>query len=41
MYDLVYEAMEIAGVAKKLPEPEWHNEKGEKVRSKSETVGEK
>ena len=41
MYDLVYEAMEIAKVAKKLPEPEWQNEKGEKVSNREEAVGEK
>ena len=40
MYDLVYEGMEIAGVAKKFPEPEANNEKGEKV-SESQAVGEK
>ena len=41
MYDLVYEAMEIAGVAKKLPQPEWQNGKGEKVSNKEDAVGEK
>ena len=40
MYNLVYEAMEIAGVAKKLPQPEWQNEKGEKVSNREEAVGE-
>ena len=41
MYDLVYEAMEVAKVAKKLPEPEWQNKKGEKVSNKEQAVGEK
>ena len=39
MYDLVYKSMEIAGVAEKLPEPEWQNELGEKV-SEDKAVGE-
>ena len=39
MYDLVYESMEIAGVAEKLPQPEWQNELGEKVGEEN-AVGE-
>lgn len=41
MYDLVYEATEIAKIAKKLPEAGWQNEKGEKVSNREEAVGEK
>ena len=39
MYDLVYESMEIAGVAEKLPQPEWQNGLGEKVGEEN-AVGE-
>ena len=41
MYDLVYEAMHVAGVAEKLCLPEWQNEAGEKVSYESEATGEK
>ena len=41
MYNLVYKSMEIAKVAKKLPEPEWQNKNGEKVSNREEAVGEK
>jgi hypothetical protein len=41
MYEPIYAAMEFAGVASKLEVPEWQNEFGEPVRSKSEAVGEK
>ena len=40
MYELVYKAMSQAGVAEKLPEAQWQNEKGEHV-SKEMTVREK
>ena len=41
MYDLVYEAMHVAGVAEKLTVPEWQNKAGEKVSCESEATGEK
>jgi len=41
MYDLVYEAMEIAGVVEKLKESEWQNSMGERVSDKDNAVGEK
>ena len=41
MYDLVYEAMNMAGVAEKLSEPEWQNQSGQKVSCESEATGEK
>ena len=41
MYQLVYEAMEHAGVATKLAEPEWQNKMGETVNSQAEACGEK
>ena len=40
MYNLVYEAMAQAGVARKLPVKEWQNIRGEKVSIK-DAVGEK
>ena len=33
--------MEIASVAKKIPQPEWQNKKGEKVSNKEDAVREK
>lgn len=41
MYSLVYEAMEVAGVARKLPQAEWRNERDERVSSEAEAVGRK
>ena len=41
MYSLKYEAMEVAGVARKLPQAEWRNERDERVSSKAEAVGRK
>ncbi len=40
MYNLVYEAMELAGVVKKLPVAQWQNKRGECVR-REQFVGEK
>ena len=40
MHQLVYEVMELAGVATKLPEAQWQNEIGNCVR-KEDAVGEK
>ena len=40
MYDLVYESMKIAGVAKKIVELEWQNDLCEKV-TKERAFGEK
>ena len=41
MYNLVYEAMEVAGVARKLKEPEWQDATGQRVECEEEAVGEK
>ena len=41
MYDLVYKAMHMAGVAEKLSVPEWQNKFGQKVSCESEATGEK
>ena len=39
MYDLVFNARESAGVALKLDEPSWMNEKGEALKDESKAFG--
>jgi len=41
MYNIVYEAMHMAGVVEQLNEPEWQNAAGEKVSCEGESTGEK
>ena len=41
MYNLLYKAIHMTGVAEKLSEPEWQNEYGQKVSCESESIGEK
>ena len=40
MYTLVYQAMEIAGVAQKMPAPVYMNKRGDIVSSEKEAYGE-
>ena len=37
----MYEALELVGVARKLPVAEWQSERGETVSNKEEAVGKK
>ncbi len=38
MYNLVYEAMEVAGVTRRLEIPEWQDATGKRVESEREAV---